>query len=455
MERYRKKDILNLAATMMKANDSMLKTAHQDSQKLTEILIQCQDAALQIGTSLESFGEEYVPIVELLESYCENLYQMSIHLSDETMCRKLSKKIRKQLTDFQNRIQHGMPDDRKEVVFLPYKASMWDSLESVWKAADADENTDAYVIPIPYYDRNPGGDFGEEHYEGDLYPEYVPITHYNEYDFQGRRPDAIYIHNPYDGTNYITSVHPFFYSKNLKKFTDKLIYIPYFVLSEVKSNDKNAVDGIKHFFVCPGVFHADKVIVQSEEMRKAYINVLTEEINTEGNPENERKIRKYWEKKIDGSGSPKFDKICDSRNTGLEIPDEWKQIIQNPSGDSRPIVLYNTGVCALLAHGEMMIDKMKQVFQFFKEGKDEAVLLWRPHPLIEVTIRSMRPQLLEKYHRLVEWYKLEKIGIYDDSEELDRAIALSDIYYGDSSSLVQLCKEVNMPVMIQEVQSKG
>ena len=35
---------------------------------------------------------------------------------------------------------------RKEVVFLPYKASMWDSLESVWKAAEEDPDCVAYVF---------------------------------------------------------------------------------------------------------------------------------------------------------------------------------------------------------------------------------------------------------------------------------------------------------------------
>lgn len=143
--------------TMMEANKTIAKAFPAASLELTDVFIQCQDAAIQIGTYLETFGETYCSIVEISEDYCEKVYQMSISISDGNACRKLSKKIRKQLTDLQNRIQHDMPDDRKEVVFLPYKASMWDSLESVWKAAVQDENTDAYVIPISYYDKNPDG----------------------------------------------------------------------------------------------------------------------------------------------------------------------------------------------------------------------------------------------------------------------------------------------------------
>ena len=39
---------------------------------------------------------------------------------------------------------------KREIVFLPYKASMWDSLDTIWRAAVADkEHCNAYVVPIP------------------------------------------------------------------------------------------------------------------------------------------------------------------------------------------------------------------------------------------------------------------------------------------------------------------
>ena len=48
-------------------------------------------------------------------------------------------------------------------------------------------------------------------------------------------------------------------------------------------------------------------------------------------------------------------------------------------------------------------------------------------------------------------YKRENFGIYDDTPDLDRAIAVSDAYYGDPSSVVQLYKETGKPIMIQNV----
>lgn len=103
-----------------------------------------------------------------------------------------------------------------EILFMPYKSSMWDSLESIWREASADPDCDAYVVPIPYYDRNPDHSFGDFHYEGREFPKDVPVIHYENYDLEERRPDIIYIHNPYDGENLVTSVDPRFYSGELK-----------------------------------------------------------------------------------------------------------------------------------------------------------------------------------------------------------------------------------------------
>ncbi len=62
------------------------------------------------------------------------------------------------------------------VVFMPYNASMWDSLHTIWAAAHADPRVDAIVVPIPYADRLPDGSAGAWHvHVNDLPPE-VPVT---------------------------------------------------------------------------------------------------------------------------------------------------------------------------------------------------------------------------------------------------------------------------------------
>lgn len=454
MRSAQKKQAMEFVELLSRAHKEIRKAMEGKNQMAAmELLEQCQDGAIELGNMIEeSEGEEFAT-VHLLEDYCELLYQFheKKRLGISSNMGQDYKLMQKSLAQIINSIRNDIPV-RLEVVFLPYKASMWDSLESVWKAADADENTDAYVIPIPYFDRNPDGSFREEHYEGGLYPEYVPVTRYDEYDFKNRRPDVIYIHNPYDDCNYVTSVHPFFYSKNLKQFTEKLVYIPYFILGEISPDNPGAAEGIKHFCTTPGVFNADKVIVQSENMRQVYINVLTEEMVRSQGRRNEKDIRRYWENKIDGSGSPKFDKILNTQKEKLEIPEEWKRVIEKPDGTWKKIILYNTSVSALLQNNEKMLRKMEDVFQIFYENRNDVVLLWRPHPLLESTLTSMRPQLLEEYKKVRDSYIGNGWGIYDDTADLDRAIALSDGYYGDGSSLVELCRKMEKPIMIQNVE---
>lgn len=114
-------------------------------------------------------------------------------------------------------------------------------------------------------------------------------------------------------------------------------------------------------------------------------------------------------------------------------------------------VLYNTTIDAFLKYGEKALRKMEYVFHFF-EQKDDLALIWRPHPLLEATLRSMRPELLGGYLKMVGTYKSRRIGILDESSDLHRAIALSDAYYGDWSSLADLYQVTGKPILIQDIE---
>lgn len=457
-----------------------------------ELLSQCQESAIELGETIEEIEGEGFVTVSFLEHYCEAVYQAYTLLGQVqgVNAAKLHKNLRRALIAAENSVKNDIRV-RTEAVFLPYKASMWDSLESVWKAADEDPDCDAYVIPIPYFDKNPDGSFREMHYEGDLYPDYVPVTRYEEYDFAEHHPDMIFIHNPYDKCNYVTSVHPFFYAKNLKQFTEQLVYIPYFILGEPDLENEESIKGMAHFCTVPGVIYADKVIVQSEAMRQAYIKVMVEftagrwngepgtqsvggsgetGLSSDGGDSNglvlnrngsgrdagiepkEAANRRYWEEKILGLGSPKVDKVLNTKKEELEIPEEWMKVIRKQDGSWKKIILYNNSVATLLEQGEKMLQKMRDVFRIFYENRDEVALLWRPHPLIKATIKSMRPQLWAEYEKIVQEYRQAGWGIYDDTAELDRAIEAADAYYGDRSSVVQLCQKKELPVMIQNVE---
>ena len=321
MTKAQKKQAEDFIKLLGRAHDGIKKTIEtRNSEAALDLLSQCQECAIKLGEIIEAVeGEDFVTI-PIIEDYCEQIYQIYEKISRNmpVNANQTYKALKKLLIRLGNSVKNDIPE-RMEVVFLPYKASMWDSLESVWKAADEDPDCDAYVVPIPYFDKNPDGSFKEMHYEGDQYPDYVPITDYDDYEFETRNPDIIFIHNPYDDCNYVTSVAPKFYSKNLKQYTDKLVYIPYFVLGEIDPDNKEARKSIEHFCVNPGVINADVVIVQSEDMRKVYIENMTEAAG--------ENTRSYWEKKILGLGSPKMDKVLETSEDDCEIPEEWNEIL--------------------------------------------------------------------------------------------------------------------------------
>ena len=449
MRRFQKRQCLKILDTLSSTTVEIKKILdNRGYDEVLKLFEQMQQAAIILGNTIEqSEGEGFVTVAHL-ENYCELLYGMSEEISsavrntDSINSFRIEKKLKKSISTIENSIRNDIPE-KTEVVFLPYKASMWDSLESVWRRADADPNCDAYVIPIPYFDRTPDRGLGQMHYEGNLYPKDVPVIDYTTYDFKGRHPDRIYIHNPYDDNNFVTSVHPFFYSKNLMNFTDDLVYIPYFILDEPDPDNESSLEGIKNFVLQTGVFNANHVIVQSEAMREAYIRIIMKYF---GFGED---MRPALLEKISGAGSPKVEKVMNTKLEDIEIPEEWLRLIKKPDGSFKKIVFYNTSVSTLLKHNDEMLVKMKDVFRIFKESSENIVLLWRPHPLIQATIESMRPKLWNDYKALVDEYRSEGWGIYDDTPDMDRAVILSDAYYGDFSSIVWLYQKTGKPIMIE------
>ena len=329
-------------------------------------------------------------------------------------------------------------DFKKEIFFLPYQASMWDSLESVWKAALEDkERCIAYVMPIPYADLNPDKSVARWNCDIGKFPKYVPLLDWTKINLKEAHPDVIFIHNAFDNTNLVTSVENRFYSNNLKECTDKLVYIPYSVEDEVQPGNEAVEEAIAHRVILPGVINADLVIVQSEDMRQAWINVLMRHTDISD--------RAYWEKKILGLGSPKIDKVLTDKKEYYELPQDWKNLI----GDKK-VILYNTSISATLINADKVCEKLRYVFDVFR-NRDDVVFWWRPHPLMKSTIHSMIPQIEAEYLALEKQYVEEGWGIYDESPDVHRAVCYSDAYYGDASSVIELYRVTGKPVMIENI----
>lgn len=80
-------------------------------------------------------------------------------------------------------------------------------------------------------------------------------------------------------------------------------------------------------YSCLAVIYADEIIVQSENMRRFYIECM---VMVAGET-----VRKAYEQKIKGIGSPKIEKIRKMNDEGIEIPEEWKPYFFQPDGRKR------------------------------------------------------------------------------------------------------------------------
>lgn len=416
MRRAQKQEILNLINSLHKIHEKIKGALEQKNLiQAQELISETQEAAISIGNSIEEIEGEGHITVSLIEEYCELLFCVYEDISkNDFNVKKAYKMLRKQLIEIENSVKNDI-SVRIEVAFFPYKASMWDSLESIYLAAKADPDCDAYCVPIPYYTLNPDLSFGQMHYEGDEYPEDIEITDWQEYHFEERRPDVIYFHNPYDNYNGATSVHPRFYSSELRKYTDTLVYIPYYCTSGGMSEGQR---------YCSAYMNIDYFVIQSPEFRKYYDENIPD-----------RKFLPF--------GSPKFDRIIRKCQNPPVPPREWQEKMAG-----KRVYFYNTSINGMLEDTENFLKKMQYVFDCFEE-RDDVCILWRPHPLLESAIQSMRPEYLSEFQKIQRQYIEKGIGIFDTSVDIDDSIALCDAYIGDDkTSVTALFGVVGKPVFI-------
>lgn len=386
----------------------VLEEAKKQPQQTQHLAFECIQGIIQVDDFLTQECAVYqsdalqkaVDCLEQLEIQSKNsFYQAMIALQD---CKKYVKTL----------------NVRYKVVFFPYIASMWTALESIWMAADSDPDCDAFVIPIPYWNLNMRPDGTSEkttmEYEGGKYPHYVPVVDYRQFDLEAEHPDIIYTHNPYDDYNNLTRIPEEYYSRNLKKHTEKLIYSPYCIQYAVAENQQ--------VLVLPSFQTVDYILLQSKKLEAAYIK------------------SGISSKKILLLGSPKEDHIVSPIQPAI-IPDEWLK-----KAHKKKVILLNTHMsyimlqCSILDSKDSFPLGLSVTTNIIDEilSTPDCLLLWRPHPLLTKMLESRGFVRHSEQIRL----SMQKVssapnGILDFSSDYLAAFSLSDAMISlDWSSLV-------------------
>ncbi|MFP4697151.1 MAG: hypothetical protein ACLFMO_00440 [Eubacteriales bacterium] len=296
-----------------------------------------------------------------------------------------------------------------KVVFFPYKVTMWDSMATIYDAFIKDKNCLVKVVPIPYYQLSQDKEIPT--YEGDRFPEDTPISHYNDYNIEEEKPDIIFVHNIYDQYNTITRVYEQFFTSNLKKYTDMLVYVPYHIPSLFYPYTKKAI------YMLRGIKNVDKVILISDFLKKAALE--------DGIPES----------KLLNLGSPKIDSMVNNLRKSGKYPDEWKDKLKG-----KTVYALDTGCLYFVNDMFSRIEEITKILNIPNMNKDTAVI-WRPHPLTRTAIRKYIPQLMPYYDNLIEnQIKGEnatyKNVIFDETDNYLYVLNAADTLIARSGSLL-------------------
>ena len=278
--------ILQVLASLSSVQETIRTHFTEGKISLTlPLLASSQECAVMIGNTVEEKMGENSPVIHLLTDYCEALYQTHQLFSGRVEKEEGMAKIR-QLQEILSEIEEMLHRELKtEVVFLLHRAKDFASLKPLLDELQEDSSIAVKLMPIPYYDVYTDGSLSEKHYEGADFPEEYPITAYQSYDFAQELPDCIVMNSPYDEFNPVFSIDPFFYSRNMKQYTGKLVYLPWFVTDEINpkdSEDGKAFYNMRYYVTVPGVFHADYTLVQSEGMKEAYLEKIALYLQKEG-----------------------------------------------------------------------------------------------------------------------------------------------------------------------------
>ncbi len=302
-------------------------------------------------------------------------------------------------------------------VFFPYRSEMWSCLESIFFACQRDGHCKVDVVPIPYFEKDSNVMPKDFKYDTN-YPENVPIRNYQEYDIDKEKPDIVFIHNPYDIYNNLTTVPIEYYSHYLSSKTNGLIYIPYY--NARYEHSPASLFGLPCYLRCWRIF------VQSEALRSRFL------------------LHNHDPQKIKALGSPKTDSIFQIIKSPVEIPPEWEPKLRN-----RKVFLYNTHLIKHRVDGYGAFEELHYVLSLFA-NRDDVALIWRPHPLTEAAVRQNARVWSALYENFESRFLSFDNTILDKSRSYLTAFGASNAYFGDDSSLVLEFALMGKPICLKQ-----
>ena len=143
MRKAQKQQVEDLLGQMKEAQGQIKKYIGQGNiPQAMELLEDCQNGAITIGTLIENTEYEGHPTVSLLEAYCELIYRIYQKLEEnnkEINTDKCDKQLRQKLLKVVNSVKNDI-SVRQQMVFFPYKR--------YWLQAGVSQNSSSIIFKI-------------------------------------------------------------------------------------------------------------------------------------------------------------------------------------------------------------------------------------------------------------------------------------------------------------------
>ena len=440
--------------TLIEANEYLISSVRSGeiTEETTEVFSACQEMAIGIGESIEENAIDCEKVIAELEGYCECVYQT--HAGEKPVT---------ELGLWNDRLKvlaKNVLREKREVVFLVCHGSWWkQGYQSLYEEMISRDDTRVTGIAVPLYERNVAGEIMKESLTVDTegMPENVVLTPYEEYSFPDHLPDEVYIQTPMDEYEVGMSVHPFFYSSSICKYTKKLIFVTPFYFREADSIDGRIGYTLSQYICKPGTLYADEVIVQSEAMAKLWCGMwerfMAEESEVEG--------KQDGKKSVDVSDAVRKQqdlrhKLTWDRSPVMAYRERTRAEQRQAEGEKRVLIYYVSG-SVLYEHGKRMIEKMRKTLAFFAEHRDELRVIWCLDPYAEEILKNYSPEVLKGFSDILTGMSgggtadamvggcIQVVEAYDIHE----LAAKCDGIYGDGGVLMNACREAGKKVLLE------
>ena len=281
---------------------------------------------------------------------------------------------------------HGSRDF--SIAFLPYKRSMWNSMESVYTECWS-SGSRARVIPLPYQRIVDGKVESIDCDKDKFFVQALDVKHL-DMDFF----DFVVIHYPYDDKNKVTRMCPEYHTAELRKYGN-VVYIPY------------SCTNMRQLRVQPGIANIDYAFLGSEVEADAFISEWKD-------------LGVDFTGRVFGYGSPKMDAIAN---------------LEHGTSDYLTTLVINS--LAPFLYSPFWRIQLYQHYISNEIGRGRRVI-FRPHPLLRQTIKSMRPDTMAAYDKFIAWCETRDFVVVDESEYLEDALEQADYLISDPSSVLEM-----------------